>query len=143
MSWRTVVVTKRAKLDLKMNHLVVRQTDSSVKIFLGEIAVLIIESTAVSLTTALLAALIENKTKVVFCDKKRNPSSELIPYYGSHDVSLKIENQINWNTDYKNIVWKEIIKQKITNQSILLKKADKIESKLLDKYVDEVEFGDL
>ena len=44
MSWRIVVISQRAKLDLKMNYLVVRKQDETVKIFLGEIGQIIIDS---------------------------------------------------------------------------------------------------
>ena len=53
MSWRTVVVSSSAKLDLQLGYLVVRKQDV-VKIHLSEIYMVIIESTAVSLTAALL-----------------------------------------------------------------------------------------
>ena len=76
MSWRTVVVTGNAKLDYKMDYLVVRKAEATTRIFIGEIGLLIIESTAVSLTTMLLSELIKHKIKVVFCDEKHNPQSE-------------------------------------------------------------------
>ncbi len=63
MSWRVVVVTGVAKLDLKMGFLVVR-TECTTKIHLSEIHTLIVDSTAVSLTSALLNALIREKIKV-------------------------------------------------------------------------------
>ena len=47
MSWRIVVISKRAKLDLQLGHLVVR-SDEVVKIVLSEISTILIESTAVS-----------------------------------------------------------------------------------------------
>ena len=50
MSWRTVVVTGCAKLDFKMDYLVVRKQDNINRIHLSEIGILIIESTSVSLT---------------------------------------------------------------------------------------------
>ena len=86
MSWRVVVITKRAKLDLQLGKMVVR-SDETVKIVLSEISTIIIESTAVSLTTSLIAELAKRKIKVIFCDEKRNPSCELVNYYGSHDTS--------------------------------------------------------
>ena len=82
MSWRTVVIASSAKLDYQMGYLVVRRDDVK-KIFLDEISILIIENTAVSLTAALLSAMTKKKIKVIFCDEKRNPSSELIPYSGT------------------------------------------------------------
>ena len=104
MSWRTVVVTGNAKLDYKMDYLVVRKAEATTRIFIGEIGLLIIESTAVSLTTMLLSELIKHKIKVVFCDEKHNPQSELISYYGSHDTSAKIRTQIQWTRAVKQYI---------------------------------------
>ncbi|EFW38369.1 CRISPR-associated protein Cas1, NMENI subtype [Treponema phagedenis F0421] len=47
MSWRTVVVSNRAKLDLHLNHLVIRG-DEIKRVLLDDISVLIIETTAAS-----------------------------------------------------------------------------------------------
>lgn len=80
MSWRTVLITNRAKLDLRLGYLVVRKDSETIKIHINEISNLIIESTEVSLTVALLAELVKAKIKVIFCDEKRNPSSELVGY---------------------------------------------------------------
>ena len=62
MSWRTVVISSSAKLDYQLGFLVVRK-EEIVKIHISEIAMLIIESTAVSLTAALLAELTKKKVK--------------------------------------------------------------------------------
>lgn len=64
MSWRTIVITKRAKLDLQLGFMVVRG-EHTTKVALNEIAVVLIESTAVSLTTSLLAELTKRKVKVI------------------------------------------------------------------------------
>ena len=78
MSWRTVVISNSAKLDYKMGYMIVRQKEIT-QIHMSEIALLLTESTAVSITASLLAELTKQKVKVIFCDEKRNPSSELIP----------------------------------------------------------------
>ena len=98
MSWRTVIISSAAKLDYQMGYLVIRKDDVT-KIHLSEIETVMIESTSVSLTVALLCELTKKKIKVIFCDEKRNPSSELISYYGAHDTSLKVRNQIAWTDD--------------------------------------------
>ena len=141
MSWRIVVISKSAKLDYKLDYLIVRQ-EEIVKVHLSEISILIVESTAVSLTASLLSELTKRKIKVIFCDEKRNPSSELIPYYGSHDTSAKIRKQIAWSKDVKTDVWTEIVTEKIRKQRDFLKKLNKIEYKMLDEYVEQVEIGD-
>lgn len=143
MTWRTVVITQRAKLDLKMNHLVIRQGGLTQKVFIGEIALLIIESTAVSLTAALISELNDKKVKIIFCDEKRNPSSELISYYGSHDTSSKIKLQIDWSAKSKGIMWKKIMQEKIYHQMNHLKDNDLKEYMLLESYIDQIEDGDI
>lgn len=103
MSWRTIIVTGTAKLDYRQGFLIVRGNGTK-KIHINEIETLMIESTAVSVTAYLLKELTSHKVKVIFCDEKRNPSSELIPYYGSHDTSIKIREQIIWEKHLKTSV---------------------------------------
>lgn len=141
MSWRIIVISKRAKLDLQLGCLVVR-SDEVTKIHLGEISVLLIESTAVSLTTSLLAELSKRKIKVIFCDEKRNPSSELIGYYGSHDTSNKVRKQIAWKTRTKEAIWTEIVTEKIRKQKEILEFERKDEAELLSLYLQEITWND-
>ena len=90
---------------------------------------LIVESTAVSMTSYLLSELMKNKIKVVFCDEKRNPCSELVSYYGSHDTSSKIRKQIEWTKDDKDHIWTEIVSEKIKQQALMLQRLSKRRSK--------------
>ena len=136
MSWRIVVISKRAKLDYQLGYMVVRNEEVT-KIYLGEISTVLIESTAVSITTSLLAELTKKKIKVIFCDEKRNPSSELIGYYGSHDTSNKVRKQIQWNCSIKDAVWTEIVTEKIRKQKELLEYLGKEESGVLQSYLNE------
>ena len=143
MSWRTVVVTGIAKLDFKMDYLVIRKKEETHKVYLSEIGMLLIESTAISLTAMLLCELAKHKIKVVFCDEQHNPHSELLPYYGSHDTSAKIRKQIVWTDVEKELVWTEIVMEKIRQQSIHLQEVGAYEeAELLEKYITEVEPDD-
>ena len=56
MSWRTIVISERSKLDFKMNYMVVRDTETT-RFFIDEIAVLVIESQNVSMTAYLVSDL--------------------------------------------------------------------------------------
>ncbi|MGN0353624.1 MAG: type II CRISPR-associated endonuclease Cas1 [Muricoprocola sp.] len=141
MSWRTIVISNTAKLDYQLGFLVVRGTETT-KIHINEIETLIIENTAVSLTAYLLSELIKNKTKVIFCDEKRNPSSELLAYYGAHDTSAKIRHQMEWSREEKTVIWTEIVSEKIRNQARFLESLEKAEAGMLKEYVKEIAFGD-
>lgn len=141
MSWRTVVVSSSAKLDYQLGYLVVRK-DTTVKIHISEISLLMIESTAVSLTAALLNELTKKKIKVIFCDEKRNPSSELVSYYGSHDTSAKVRDQIQWSEQKKAVIWTEIVTEKIRKQAAVLREYGRDEANLLEQYIGEMKYGD-
>ena len=124
-----------------MGFLVIRQ-EQVIRIHLDEIAILLIESTAVSITATLLCQLTKKKIKVIFCDEKRNPSSELLPYYGSHDTSIKIRKQISWTSHTKSAVWTEIVSEKIHKQYEHLRFWNLPEAEMLKQYQMDVEFAD-
>ena len=67
-------------------------------VHLSEINTVIIDSTQVSVTSYLLCEFVKRKIKVIFCDEKRNPCSELMSYYGAYNSSKKIRKQMKWNT---------------------------------------------
>lgn len=141
MSWRTVVISSSAKLDYQLGFLVVRKEDV-VKIHISEISMLIIETTSVSLTAALLSELTKKKVKVIFCDEKRNPSSELVSYYGCHDTSIKIRKQLEWTKDIKASIWTEIVGEKIRKQAEHLEEWNLKEADMLYQYITEIQYGD-
>lgn len=141
MSWRTVVISSRAKLDYQAGFLVVRAEETK-RVYLKDIQILVIESTAVSMTAYLLNELVKHKIRVVFCDEKRNPTSELQPLYGSHDSSLKIRNQIVWSKSTKELIWTEIVTEKIRKQAELLKRYHIEQADLLEMYISEILPGD-
>ncbi len=138
---RTVVISGNAKLSYQMGYLVVRREEVK-KIHIKDIELLLIESTAVSLTAMLLSELVKNKVKVVFCDEKRLPSSELIPYYGAHDTSRKIRKQVQWTGQVKQAIWTEIVKEKIRQQAKVLADLGREEATMLDEYINEITFAD-
>ncbi len=143
MGFRTVVIKSRVKLEHRLNYLVIRG-EAEKKIAISEINTLILQSTAIALTASLLNELIENNVKVIFCDKKCNPSCELLPYYGSYNVSGKIKEQIGWTEYTKKQVWREIIVRKIKEQAAHLSDLGyETESSMLCDYASEVTDGDM
>ena len=137
------MITSRCKLDFKMGFMVIR-TEETKKIFLDEIAVLLIENPAVSLTGCLLEALVDKKIRVIFCDAKRSPNAELVPYYNAHDCSRKIRSQISWSEDLKGAVWADIVAEKIRKQADFLDDLKKEnEAQLLRSYLFQIEPHDV
>lgn len=140
MGWRTVVVSNNCKLSFKNDYLIIRNEELKM-IYLPEIETIMIESGMISITSYLINEIAQRKINLIFCDEKHNPSCELLPYYGSFNTSKKIANQINWKN--KDIVWQNIIKNKIHNQAMLLKKAGIKEYTNLIEYENQVELNDI
>lgn len=137
------MVNSRCKLEFRLNFLIVRGEQEK-RIYINEINVLIIESTAVSLTAALMSELIKNNVKVIFCDEKCNPSAELLPFYGAHNTSKRIKTQAAWSKEIKGEIWKVIIVEKIKRQAGVLKRRGFMEEEtLLNSYAMQVLSGDV
>lgn len=142
MSFRTVVIQKQSKLNYKNKFLVVKQENDEKYIHLSEIDTIIVDSISVSISAYLLKELSDNKINIIFCDEKHNPFGELKSFYSKHNTSKKILEQINWSKDKKDYIWMRIIKNKIINQSLLLRKIHSDKYELLLSYSDTVKSND-
>lgn len=142
MSFRTVVISNKAKLSYKNNYLVVKKEDDEKYIHMSEIDTVIIDSIAVSITSYLLLELSNNKINIIFCNEKRNPYAQIIPFYNSYNVSKKVLMQTKWTKKTKDEMWQKIIENKIINQATLLIKLKKKNSEMLINYAKEVKIGD-
>lgn len=142
MSFRTVVITRQSKISYKNRFLVVKQENDEKYIHLSEIDTIIVDSISVSISAYLLKELADNKINIIFCDEKHNPFGEIVPYYSKHNTSKMIKEQIKWKTIGKDKLWSEIVKNKIMNQALLLKKIKSDKYKLVLSYIDEVVDGD-
>jgi CRISPR-associated endonuclease Cas1 subtype II len=142
MSFRAIVITKQSKLEFWQKYLIIRTKEETKRIYLDEISMLMIEHTAVCITVVLLQELTNRNIDVVFCDNKRNPCSNLIPFYGSYDSSEKINIQINWEEKNKLNIWTELVKEKVKKQGELLELL-KIDTKdYFNTKINEIELND-
>lgn len=142
MSFRTVIITRQSKISYKNRFLVVKQENDEKYIHLSEIDTIIVDSISVSISAYLLKELADNKINIIFCDEKHNPFGEVVPYYSKHNTSKMIKEQIKWKVSDKDKIWTEIVKNKIMNQALLLKKTKSPKYKLILSYIDEVVDGD-
>ena len=142
MSFRTVVITRQSKISYKNRFLVVKQDNDEKYIHLSEIDTIIVDSISVSISAYLLKELSDNKINIIFCDDKHNPFGELASYYSRHNTSKKIKEQISWEQSDKDKLWSKIVKNKIVNQAMMLRKIDSDKYDLILSYVEDVTIGD-
>ena len=122
MSWRVVVVSSNAKVDYKMDYITVRTLEETRRVHISEIGVLMLESTAISITAYALC--------------------ELLPSSGSHDSTAKIRQQMEWTQAAKAAVWTEIIRAKILGQRDVLLRWQRPQAQLLTGYLGQIQLGD-
>jgi len=140
MNFRVVYISNGCKLSFKNNNLVVDNQSGTTQVPLCDISVLLIENLSTSITTKLLSNLTQNKIATIVCDEHHLPNGILLPFNGKTRMLESYKHQSNATQKFKNTLWDTIIKNKIYNQSILLKYANKEEAseilKLLEKVVD-------
>ena len=81
MSWRIIKIGTGGKLSFDNNRLRFEQTETKETFFfpIEDIAVLVLESLQLSLSTALVSELSDNAVTVIFCNGKHRPVSVLSP----------------------------------------------------------------
>ncbi|BDR58248.1 type II CRISPR-associated endonuclease Cas1 [Xylocopilactobacillus apicola] len=148
MGWRTVVVTKHAKISYKLEHVIVQTDNDIVQVPIADVQILMIATTQAVITTHLMMELSRNDIKVIFTDNKEMPVGEFTSYYSNLSRNRNISKQIIWDSDRKSLLWQNIIKMKITNEAKMLEKFQRTKydgspghQDLLD-LLDEVKPGD-
>lgn len=144
MAFRTVFIESRCKLEYSLNYMICRKGLEEKKVLIDEIKLLVICSTQVSITTALISELSKKKVKCIFCDEKFNPVCETVPYQNNYYPYRKIKEQLSFSETHKDILWMNIVKKKIINQSNNIdKQKSQTQYEMLQNYAKEVELGDL
>lgn len=142
MSFRTVVITQKAKLSYKDNFMLV-QGEELKMVHLSEINTIIVESNLVQISAYLLNQIAKNKIKLIVCDERHNPTAEMVPYYANFNTSKKVIQQAKWSDEAKQVAWTNIIINKIKNQAKLLEKVGNERYKMLLEYMQDVELDDV
>ncbi len=141
MSFRTVYITDRSKCSYENGYMVIRQEEQTM-IHLSEIFMVVMESTASYVSTYLMAELAQARIPVVFCDTKHNPIGQYSPIYGAHSSTMRIRDQIAWDKQVSDRLWQQIVKSKIHNQAINLKRLGLAQANMLFGYKGDVLPGD-
>ena len=74
-----------------------------------DIGLMVIDHYQVKLTTALIQALIENNSAVLFCDQKHLPAGMMLPMAHHHAFTEKMHNQIEASLPLKKNLWQQTI----------------------------------
>lgn len=140
---QTLIFSNPVSLSLKYNQLEITFKDTGEIITrpIEDIGIVMIENPMVHITIPLLNALANNNVGVVFCDNKFMPNSMLIAYETNTIQQEIYRTQFEASQPTKKRIWKDIIENKIRNQSVLLDKLG-LDGNLLKPYYMNVLSGD-
>lgn len=142
MAWRSVVISKPAKLKLKNRALVVEQEQGTASVPLEDIAAIVIDQPQVTLTTALLVACAERQVAVITVDDSHTPNGIFLAHT-PHSRALKVmRGQLSMSEPHKKRLWQLIIKQKISNQAQLLAQLQHPTAQTIKTLATQVRSGD-
>lgn len=107
-----------------------------------DIGVVVLDHKQITITQALLAALLENTVAVVTCNDKRMPMGMLLPLQGNTIQNERFRKQIEVSQPLKKQLWQQTVKAKIENQTALLEKLTGKQAKTMRRLSAEVKSGD-
>lgn len=120
MAWRHLVITQPAKLSYKNKQLLVQIKTDIHQIPLCDVHTIVVATTRAVVTTYLMAKIVENNIKIIFCDENRNPTAELNGYYQNVKRNENVTKQIAWQQDKKDEIWDALIQAKLTSNIAFL-----------------------
>lgn len=116
MAWRIVHVKEGDLLRLRLDNLEIRKKDDKYYIPLSDITMVVLEGNKTSITTKLMSSLSQNNIALVICDDKYLPVGIYLPYGQYHHYSKRVIKQASWTDKQKDLLWQNVIKQKMDNQ---------------------------
>ena len=128
-----VHITNANKLSISNNQLVMSnievENDKQVnKISLKDILAIIIENCRCKITGILQLRLSEKNIPLIICNEKHQPVLHSLGLYNHFQVTMRINEQVNWLDIKKDEIWEKIVIQKIKNQRNLLQFLEKSEN---------------
>ncbi len=124
MNWRSVVITKPARLSLKNRAMLVEQESDKASVPLEDIAVLVIDTPQAVLTSHLLSACMDAGVVVITVNAMHTPNGVMMPYL-QHSRALKVMRlQMGLSVPAQKRIWQSIVQQKLRNQAAVLEFRD-------------------
>lgn len=142
--WRTIVIQSPSWLTVKDGQMSVYDVaaDEEHLIPIDEVRRVIVSIPSGIMSFGLLQKLIDANVSVLLCDRKRVPNGEITPLGIREESAGCVMDQACWSQDRKDSIWRDIVKQKITNQIKTLERCGKGIPHILEEYLETVEPGD-
>ncbi len=141
MAFRTVVISNEADLHIRSGQLVAIQ-DQTVWIPLEDIAVLVLESPRIRVSSAALSRMVDQGVAVAVCDERHLPTGILLPHCRHSRQLAATRLQFAASLPLKKRLWQRVVVAKVKNQASCLDALGVPGSERLREYASRVLSGD-
>lgn len=141
---RTLYFGNPAYLHKNLQQLKVIKPDDNTEIGsvpIEDIGAILLDNPQITITHALLAALVERNVAIISCDDKHLPVGLMLPLDGNTLQTERFKFQIEASEPLKKNLWSQTVKAKVENQAEVLRLA-KIDNKRLLALIPQIQSGD-
>lgn len=138
---KSILIEKKAVITCKNLQLCIQTELRKSSIPIEDIGFLVIDHPETYISIPALNYLIENNSSVILCNKVHLPSGMFLNLNSHHIQQQLFKAQMEASVPLKKNLWQQTIKEKITNQGILLEQVTSTKNKF-DYLVSKVLSGD-
>ena len=124
MGWRILYIENASAVRLYLDNIRIESTNGELTVPLSDIHTLVIDNQMITITIPLIVKCCEYNINFIICSLEHMPVSTISPFIGNYQSPLMLKKQIQWSDHTKMLLWQKIIKNKISNQTDLLKYLD-------------------
>ncbi|WOO87874.1 type II CRISPR-associated endonuclease Cas1 [Mollicutes bacterium LVI A0039] len=117
MSFRQIIVSESKYINVEHSQLNFQNGDSTVRVPIEDVAIIIIDNTELTITVNAINSCMDEHIMIVVCNNKHLPNGIIMPFGGHYRQLEMTYKQLSLKTVKKQNLWREIIIQKIHNQS--------------------------
>ena len=121
MGWRIIYIEQANSMKLYLDNVKIINDYGEVTIPLSDIHTIVVDNQLVTLTVPLINKCSEYNVNLIFCSLEHMPQSFISPLNGNYKTPAILKKQMAWSDNFKDVIWKKIVINKIENQNALLK----------------------
>lgn len=134
MAFRVLLIESEVHIHLKLNNMVIEKDGNDVWIPLDDISVIVLDNLSVNITARMMSVMADKGIELIICNMEHLPIGSFGAYDNHSRASKILGFQINNSKEFYDDLWMKIVKEKIDNQSKVLKiiqKDDELICKML------------
>jgi len=117
------------------------KSDSKRTIAIEDIGVMVLDHQQITITQAVIDALLQNNVALITCDSTHHPTGLMLPLAGNTLQSERFRDQIEASLPLKKNLWQQTVQMKIKNQASVLRRKG-VPTENMEHWRNSVRSGD-